>query len=226
MNNWKLTTNYNNFSKTFSDSRKNMKWEELDYFIEKYLLINSKNLKSILDIGCGNGRFLKQIFNYIKIENIDYTWVDLSVWMIEEAKKNFQDKNFLVLDMLDLDKIEGKNFDFIVFIASFHHLNSIEKRIEVLEKTKKLLKDWWIIFMTNWALESNLNKEKYKNSKLKNTENQFWSSDFSIKIWKFDRFYHCFSISELNYLFEKMNFNILENREFNNEKNIISVVRK
>jgi hypothetical protein len=27
---------YNNFAKTFSSSRKNMKWEEIDYFLENY----------------------------------------------------------------------------------------------------------------------------------------------------------------------------------------------
>jgi len=26
---------YNNFAKTFSQSRKNMKWEEIEYFLEK-----------------------------------------------------------------------------------------------------------------------------------------------------------------------------------------------
>jgi hypothetical protein len=27
-----MATDYNNFAKTFSSSRKNMKWEELEYF--------------------------------------------------------------------------------------------------------------------------------------------------------------------------------------------------
>jgi hypothetical protein len=36
--------------------------------------------------------------------------------------------------------------------------------------------------MTNWALESEFNREKYKNSKIPNSTNEFGSSDFNIKI--------------------------------------------
>jgi hypothetical protein len=28
-----MSVNYNDFAKTFSNSRKNMKWEELEYFL-------------------------------------------------------------------------------------------------------------------------------------------------------------------------------------------------
>gem|GEM_PF-3144584 len=57
--------------------------------------------------------------------------------------------------------------------------------------------------MTNWALESNLNLEKYKDSVIKNSTNQYQSKDFKIKIGRFDRFYHSFSIEELDYLFKE-----------------------
>jgi hypothetical protein len=40
--------------------------------------------------------------------------------------------------MLNLDKIESK-YDAIFFIASFHHLQTKEERIEVLKKAKNLL---------------------------------------------------------------------------------------
>jgi len=36
--------------------------------------------------------------------------------------------------------------------------------------------------MTNWALESSLNKDKYADSKREGSENKFNSSDFDIKI--------------------------------------------
>jgi hypothetical protein len=38
---------YNNFAKIFSNSRKNMKWEEIDYFLEN---INKDKALKILDI--------------------------------------------------------------------------------------------------------------------------------------------------------------------------------
>ena len=42
-----MSVDYNNFAKTFSSSRKNMKWEEIDFFME---LIKEKKSLNILDI--------------------------------------------------------------------------------------------------------------------------------------------------------------------------------
>jgi hypothetical protein len=58
--------------------------------------------------------------------------------MIKYAKQNFPDKEFLNLDMLDLDKVANK-FNNIFLIASFHHLNNLEDREQVLIKAYDLL---------------------------------------------------------------------------------------
>ena len=213
---------YNNFAKTFAKSRKNMKWWEIDYFTWKYLW---ESAIKILDIWCGTARLLSQISNKINIEKIDYTWVDLSKELLLEAQKIFPEKKFFNLNMINIDEIKEK-FDNIFFIASFHHLNSIEQRDLVLKKAKNLLKENWKIFMTNWALNSPLNEQKYKNSQIKNSLNNFWSVDYNIKIWKFIRFYHCFSLEELEFLAKKNNFKILENRLFDNQKNFITILEK
>lgn len=47
---------YDAFATTFSNSRKNMKWAELDAIIED---IRECSYTSVLDIGCGNGRFIE-----------------------------------------------------------------------------------------------------------------------------------------------------------------------
>jgi hypothetical protein len=98
--------------------------------------------------------------------------------------------------------------------------------MNLLKKVKRLLKDDWIIFMTNWALNSELNKEKYNNAIIKDSKNQFWSLDYNIKLWEYNRYYHCFNLDELEYLFKKNNFEIIENRLFENNRNIISVIKK
>lgn len=55
---------YDNFATTFSNSRKNHPWPELEYIIED-MKINQYS--SVLDIGCGNGRFLEESIklNYV-----------------------------------------------------------------------------------------------------------------------------------------------------------------
>ena len=236
---------YNSFAKTFSNSRKNMKWEEIDFFLEKIPMhpftkvgieqicrdVSLKHLENysgqkikILDIWCWNWRLIDIIENKnLKVDN--YLWVDLSKWLLEEAKILHKSHDFLEIDMLELYKIEEK-FDFIFFIASFHHLKKREEREKVLDYTKNLLKENWVIFMTNWALNSEINEKKYRNMIIDWSKNNFWSIDYNIKIWDFTRFYHCFSIEELEYLFKKSGFDIIENRLFDNKKNYISIIRQ
>ena len=48
---------YDNFAHTFSNSRKNHPWPELGYIIAD---MKQESYSSILDIGCGNGRFLEE----------------------------------------------------------------------------------------------------------------------------------------------------------------------
>jgi len=215
---------YNNIAKEFSNSRKNMKWEEIDYFISSYL--SDFENKNFLDIWCWSGRLLEQFSNNFDIEKINYLWIDLSDGMIDEAKKIYKNKDFLLLDMTSIDKIENKKIDFIFFIASFHHLQTIEERLEVLQKAEKLLNKNGIIFMTNWYLNSSINDEKYKKDIIKNTENEFWSVDYNIYFSEYARFYHCFSLSELEHLFKNTWFEILENRAFETNKNFVSIIKK
>jgi len=215
--------NYNNFAVTFSNSRNNMKWEEIEYFLEKYS--NFIDRKKILDIWCGNGRLLDHFIKSQFINEINYFGIDSSKIMIEEAKKRFWSNDFLVCDMLQLNKLKIKKIESVFFIASFHHLLTFEERIKVLEDLKKIVIPWSYVFMTNWALESKLNKQKYEKSFIKDSQNKFWSKDFNIKIWEFKRFYHSFSLEELQYLFKKTWYEVIENRLFENNKNFISIIK-
>jgi cyclopropane fatty-acyl-phospholipid synthase-like methyltransferase len=74
--------------------------------------------------------------------------------------------------MQKIDKLK-ESFNAIFFIASFHHLETIEERKEVLKQVYDLLEKDGMIFMTNWALESDFNKEKYISSKIPNSTNEF-----------------------------------------------------
>jgi 2-polyprenyl-3-methyl-5-hydroxy-6-metoxy-1,4-benzoquinol methylase len=53
--------------------------------------------------------------------------------------------------MQDIRAVD-QSFDSLLFLASFHHLESKEERTQVLENTKKLLKPSGRIYMTNWNL--------------------------------------------------------------------------
>lgn len=205
---------YNKFAETFSKSRKNMKWLEIDYFIE-YINENFNQKVSILDVGCGNWRLLKSLQN----SNLDfsYLWIDSSNWMIDEAKSEFPNSTFQVLDMLNIDKVWQK-FDAIFFIASFHHLENIKDRLSLLNKAKTLLNHGWLIMMANWNLLSENNLKKYIKSYI-------WKGDFNVKIGKFTRYYHWFQTTELEELFNSSGFSVVKNQFFGEGNNIVSIIK-
>lgn len=210
---------YNNFAKTFSKSREKMKWEEINYFLSVFNLDGKK----ILDIWCWNWRFLWEIIE--KHSDFSYTWVDLSKVFIDICKEKYPNFSFYEANMLNLPDFQEK-FDYIFFIASFHHLKTLEDRLDCLKKVYKKLEKWWKIIMTNWALNSNLNQKRYWKSKIVWSQNRFLSEDFNIKIGEDYRFYHSFSLEELEYLFKKSWFRIVENKLFENDRNFISIIEK
>jgi hypothetical protein len=71
--------------------------------------------------------------------------------------------------------------------------------------------------MTNWNLLWEKNFEKHKDSLL-------WNWNFNIKYGDYIRFYHWFTMEELEKLFKGAWFSIIENRIFEWENNILSIV--
>ncbi len=203
---------YDQFAETFSKSRKNLKWPELDYIISD---IHEQGYTSVLDVGCGNGRFLEQMergtWNVRR-----YLWVDNSAGMIEEARKLHPEYGFAVCDMLSLDTLEVWTYDAIVFLASFHHLETPEERIQVLHDVKKLLAPGGRVYMTNWNLRE---QPKYEKS-------HRWNGDFDIKIGAYSRYYHGFTLSELEDLFVQTGYTVVENRVWEGGRNIVSVLKE
>jgi 2-polyprenyl-3-methyl-5-hydroxy-6-metoxy-1,4-benzoquinol methylase len=208
---------YDAFAETFSNSRKNLHWPELEYIIAD---MKSQNYSSILDIGCGNGRFLEES------QKLDFTpWIylgiDSSEWMITEARKLHSGNHFEAIGMQELRntskfQILSSKFDCILFLASFHHLEIEVDRIQVLQDAKKLLSPNGRIYMTNWNL---LEQEKYQ-------KNHRWNGEFDIKIGKFSRYYYGFTQVELEKLCIQSGYTIIENRIFEWGRNILSILEK
>ncbi len=232
-----------------------MKWEEIEYFLSSPHLTspNGRGIEgiSILDIWCWNGRFYWALLDYFQSASLpmgetewglQYLWIDLSSWLLEEAQKiypwvNFQECNMLQLQDLFSSSWKGEvpegGWGYIFFIASFHHLENIDDRLSVLQQAYDILKPGWTIYMTNWSLASEINEKKYKDCIIPSPDKRglgwgikYWSQDYSIKFWEYNRYYHWFSLEELEYLFTETWFEIIENREFDTRKNIISILKK
>jgi 2-polyprenyl-3-methyl-5-hydroxy-6-metoxy-1,4-benzoquinol methylase len=125
--------------------------------------------------------------------------------MIDEARKLHGEHHFEVCDMLSVKSLNHTGtFDAIILLASFHHLETREARIQVLWDIQKFLSPNGSVYMTNWNLRE---QPRYKKSHRGN-------GDFDIKIGEFSRYYHGFTTEELSELFRETGWSIIENRIF------------
>ncbi len=107
---------------------------------EEYILIFLKDKivgKKILDIGIGAGRTTHFFANL----ELDYTGIDYSPAMIENAKKRFPNvKKLFTCDARNMELFQNESFDFVFF--SFNGIDSVNHsdRILILKEIKRVLK--------------------------------------------------------------------------------------
>ena len=222
-----MDVDYNNFAETFAQSREDMKWPEILYFfslLEKY--------QGIIDVACWNGRLIKQYNDYFWQNPAHYLWIDSSDKLLDVAKSTYNGCTFITWSMEDSASyffISDIFWDIkknIFCIAWLHHIVSMDDKIQTLLHWYRYLHPWEKVYMTNWALESSYNIDIYKHARIADSENQFWAHDFSIKIgWNY-RWYHSFTLTELEYLASKTWFLIVENTLFHQGKNFITILER
>lgn len=218
----KTTEDYNLVAGDFSRTRR-YPWKGL-YFLAEYL----KSGDRVLDLGCGNGRFLDVLQN----KNIDYIGIDGASSLIEIARKRYPGVDFRVSNALNLP-FARDYFDVIYSIAVLHHIPSQELRLAFLKESKRTLKPSGILILTVW----NLRRRDYWKINLKyNILKILGLSKLDLKDvlipWgkSHDRYFHCFSLKELEKLVAEAGFKIKETgilREpAGRNENIYLVVKK
>jgi ubiquinone/menaquinone biosynthesis C-methylase UbiE len=208
---------YNLIAKKFSETRKHF-WRSLD-FIKQYV----QDGDAILDFGCGNGR-LTELFNDKKI---NYTGVDTSQKLIDIATKkslsSFCDKQrgknqFIKISPTKVSlPFNDENFNSVYSIATFHHLPGKKHRQNVTNELYRITKkEGWVV-VTVWNLwQTKYKKQIWRNrfnkiigrSELDWNDCQITFTDNEGKV--FNRYHHAFTGRELERLFRKAGFNIIE----------------
>lgn len=168
------------------------------FFAVKDFLKDKKGL--IIDLGCGSGR------NMIPSKNLKYYSVDFSEEQIKSAEKITKERKINAeffkskADKLDKNIFKNEMFDYGLFIATLHCLESEEERENALKEFYRVLKN------NAEALISVCNSEDERFHGLKGDIYMSWKKDGK----NYFRYYYLYSRDELLDLLKKTGFEILE----------------
>ena len=176
---------YNKIGHHFDHTR-GYSWSWIEEFKNKYCNPHS----IVYDIGCGSGRNLIKSPTWIGIDNSE-TFINIC------REKGF---NTLQADMTNIP-LPDDSADRIMSIASFHHLYTVERRLQSLNEMKRLIKPNGKILLSVWSVVQP-----------KKTRRTFKHGD-TIVTWDkhgeiFERYYYIFKIDEIKELFHNVGLKI------------------
>ena len=195
---------YTVIAKQFHDTRPTP-WYWITQF---YKEVNEKiPYAVILDHGCGGGRNMTNIYldddKTCKTE-FEFMGVDNCHEFVNIAQKN--GNNVLYGDLCDLP-YEDAIFDAVISVASFHHLSSVERRINALNEMNRVMRSGAMGCMSVWSIKQPKNSKNY---------GKFVYGDNMVP-WKnkqgeilVDRYYYIFNHNELEGLLLQAGFIITE----------------
>ena len=164
----------------------------------------------LLDLGCGSGR------NFVKQAGLKIYGVDFSSEMLKLAEASARERKINVrLEEASAEKLPFVDgfFDFSIYIAALHCLESEKSRKKSLEELYRVLKKKGQAMIRVWSR----NQERVKN--LEKDSYVPWTRDGK----KFMRYYYIYDKDELENLLKKIGFKILKSWE---DKNIYVIVEK
>jgi len=190
-----IETFYNTIADEFDKTRVRL-WP----CVTKYLDMFKYN-SNILDIGCGNGKYMTYR------NDINIIGIDISIELVKiciNKKLNVIHGNMIKLPFND------NIFDGLLVVASYHHLNNELDRQKSLNEMYRVLKPGGLCFIEVWAKEQidNVNK----NTNFKDNNNLVkWKSIKTGDIYY--RYYNIYSKNELINEIKKLKpeFEIIDN---------------
>lgn len=208
---------YDQEAKHFHSTRQDKVWPEFRLILEEMVALKKDKLR-VLELGWWSWRF----YSFLKdnyLGEFSYVGVDISSWLTQIAQENYLEATFVCDDMQHFVENDTQEYDVVVAIASFQHLENVSQRLIVLEHIYRILSYQWIVAMTNWSFSDRFIKKQKKpllKAILKSilTLGYYKYNDLLIPWTNQDittnRYYHIFSLSELTKLLLLAGFQILQ----------------
>jgi len=118
-------------------------WPCVHRFLASFYIKDIKDIKEILDIGCGNGK--NMLF-----PGLDFTGVDFCPELVDICRR--KGLNAIEADMTSLP-FNDQCFDGVMAVASYHHLENDEDRMKALREMYRVLKKGGKAMIVVWARE-------------------------------------------------------------------------
>ena len=219
---------YDKISAHFSQTRYKP-WPQVSEFL------NSLEKDSyVLDIGCGNGKYLSVN------ENLKTFGTDRSGNLLSIAKEKNENSQFFIADSLKLP-IRTESFDAAISIAVIHHFSNELLRIQALREIFRIVKKGGLILVYVWAMEQKEKKfteqdnfvpwhlqNKYENeSKVSTLENgPNIMKDKKIDCTVYQRYYHVFYKGELEDIINKTGVEVEILKSYFDHANWCCIIKK
>lgn len=166
---------------------------------KKFLTKNIKENSKVLEVGCGDGRSLKDIIDVTK----NLTGIDHDDKAIKDAKNNFKNISQVKLLVAKAEELPFNNdsFDYVICMTTFANFG--DKKYEVLDEMKRVLKDNGSIIISVYgedALEERMKMYRKLKAKIKDI-----SKDGTVTFdeWGGDNTSEQFSKNKLLNMFKK-----------------------
>lgn len=140
---------YDGVAESFSQTRVHY-WKGWEKIWKKHL--SHFGFKSVLDWGCGNGRWGEFLYNKRK-DGFEYLGADFSeklLGLAQDRLSGFGGVRWVQSDVLEIE-LEGESgFDLEVMMAVWHHIPAKEKRERLAQKFGKLINNGGLGVWSFW----------------------------------------------------------------------------
>ena len=205
---------YNRFGEQFSATR-----QRLQPGVKKILNLIQEDV-SVLDLGCGNGEFARELAR--RGHPGTYLGVDFSLPLLRDAQSQpegfcatFREVDLSQLSMNTEQLSVEDSWSVITMFATLHHIPSHGMRLDILRTARKLLREDGKFILSNWQF---LNSEKLKSriqswDRVGINKNDLDDGDYLLD-WRSGgeglRYVHHFSAEELLGLAEQAEMRVID----------------